>query len=117
MSIDHVLAVLPVSDIEVSRGWYRSLFGRPEDNNPMPSLVEWQVLPGAWVQVFRDGVRAGSGYLNVAVDDLDGHLELLRRRGLHPGEITDADKGVRLSSLHDPDGNTIGLIGGFRVEY
>ena len=117
MAIDHVLAVVPVSDIEVSRRWYGSLFGRPEDNNPMPSLVEWQVLPGAWVQVFRDEDRAGSGYLNVAVDDLDEHVGLLRRRGLQPGEITAADKGVRLSALHDPDGNTIGLIGGFRVQY
>jgi hypothetical protein len=38
-------------------------------------------------------------------------------RGLHPGEISAADKGVRLSRLSDPDGNTIGLIGGFRVVY
>ena len=67
MSIAHVLAVVHVSDIEASRNWYASLFGRPEDNNPMPSLVEWQVLPGAWVQVFHDAEKAGTDELNVAV--------------------------------------------------
>lgn len=117
MSINHLLAVVPVSDIARSRQWYASLFGRAEDNNPMPSLVEWQVLPGAWVQVFLDADRAGSGLLNVAVEDLETHLAGLRDRGLDPGEITDADKGVRLSALTDPDGNTITIVGGFRVRY
>lgn len=117
MSIQHLLAVVPVSDIAVSRQWYASLFGRTEDNNPMPTLVEWQVLPGAWVQVFHDEDRAGSGLLNLAVDDLEAHRAALRERGLDPGEIADADKGVRLSALADPDGNAITLIGGFRVDY
>ena len=117
MSIDHVLAVVPVSDVDKSAQWYADLFGRPADNNPMPTLVEWQARPGAWVQVFHDAERAGSGLLNFAVDDLEAHLDELRTRGLAPGEIVDANKGVRLSTITDPDGNTIRLIGGFRVEY
>lgn len=115
--IQHLLAVVPVSDIARSRQWYAWLFGRAEDNNPMPTLVEWQVLPGAWVQVFHDEDRAGSGLLNLAVDDLEAHRATLRDRGLDPGEIADADKGVRLSALADPDGNAVTLIGGFRVRY
>ena len=117
MPIAHVLAVVPVSDIDAARSWYANLFGRGEDNNPMASLVEWQVLPGAWVQVFHDDERAGSTQLNFAVDDLDGHVAELRERGLQPGEVVDADKGVRLSRMPDPDGNIISFIGGFRVEY
>jgi glyoxylase I family protein len=117
MSIAHVLAVVHVSDIEAARKWYAALFGRPEDNNPMPTLVEWQVLPGAWVQVFHDPGKAGTDEVNFAVDDLETHIAELEGRGLEPGEITDASKGVRLSRFDDPDGNTIGLIGGFRVEY
>jgi glyoxylase I family protein len=115
--IDHVLAVVPVSDLEKSDRWYASLFGRAADNNPMPTLVEWQVLPGAWVQVFSDPQRAGAGLLNFAVDGLEDHLEQVRDRGLDPGEIVEANKGVRLSTLTDPDGNTIRFIGGFRVDY
>ena len=117
MSIEHVLAVVPVNDVEKSRAWYSSLFGRPADNNPMPTLVEWQVLPGAWVQVFNDPERAGSGLLNFAVDELEGHLSQVRGRGLDTGEIVEANKGVRLSTINDPDGNTITFIGGFRVVY
>lgn len=117
MLIDHVLAVVPVTDIEVSRRWYTDLFDRTPDNNPMPTLVEWQVRAGAWVQVFLDPQRAGSGLLNFAVDDLERHLAELRDRGLRPQEIVAADKGVRLSKVEDPDGNEIRIIGGFRVEY
>jgi glyoxylase I family protein len=83
----------------------------------MPTVVEWQVVPGGWVQVFSDPERAGSGLLNFAVDDLETHAAELRRRGLNPGKFTDANKGVRLSMLTDPDGNVIRLIGGFRVNY
>jgi glyoxylase I family protein len=93
MVIEHVLAVVPVSDVEKSHAWFSSLFGRPADNNPMPTLVEWQALPGAWVQVFSDPERAGSGLLNLAVDDLEGHLGQVRERGLDPGEIVEASKG------------------------
>lgn len=117
MTIDHVLAVVPVTDVEASRKWYTELFGRPPDNNPMPTLVEWQVLPGAWVQVFHDPQRAGGGLLNFAVDHLERHIAGLRDRGLDPEEIVGASKGVRLSKVTDPDGNEIGIIGGFRVEY
>ena len=117
MSIKHVLAVVPVSDLQASSRWYEALFGRPADNNPMPTLAEWQVVPGGWVQVFTDAERAGSGLLNFAVDDLEAHVAGLRQRGLEPGDFTDANKGIRLSALTDPDGNTISLIGGFRVQY
>lgn len=117
MAIDHLLAVVPVSDIAASNCWYEALFGRPADNNPMPELVEWQVLDGGWVQVFVDEERAGSGLVNFAVSDLEKHLAELDDHGLEPGEIVGAQKGVRLSTISDPDGNTIRFIGGFRVDY
>jgi glyoxylase I family protein len=117
LSIEHVLAVVPVTDLDRSRAWYESLFGRPADNNPMPNLVEWQVVPGGWVQVFIDSERAGSALVNFAADDLDAHINELIGRGLSPGQPDAANKGVRLSVITDPDGNTIRLIGGFRIRY
>jgi glyoxylase I family protein len=71
MPIQHVLAVVPVSDVDRARSWYELLIGRPEDNHPMESLVEWRVT----------------------------------------------DRGVRISSIVDPDGNRITFIGGFRIVY
>ena len=63
MTIEHVLAVVPVSDVQRAEAWYRALFGRPPDNRPMPNVVEWQVVDRGWVQVYADTERAGSGLL------------------------------------------------------
>jgi glyoxylase I family protein len=117
MPIDHVLAVVPVSDIQAARRWYEALVGRPEDNHPMDSLVEWRVTESGWVQVFHDPERAGSTLLNFAVDDLEAQVAELEARGLVVEDIQTANKGVRTASLHDPDGNRITLVGGFRVSY
>jgi predicted enzyme related to lactoylglutathione lyase len=117
MSFEHVLSVVPVSDLDVASAWYEKLFDRPADNNPMSVLVEWQVVPGGWVQVFVDEERAGSGLVNFAVDDLEAHVRQAADRGLEPGEVEPVNKGVELCTLADPDGNLIRLIGNFRVEY
>lgn len=117
MSINHVLAVMPVTDIAASNAWYERLLGRPCDNNPMDSLVEWWVTGTGWVQVYNDPERAGSTMLNFAVDDLDKHIAELAERGLHAGSLDDASKGVRLAIFLDPDGNRITLIGNFREKY
>ncbi len=118
MSIEHVLAVVPVSDFAAAHAWYERLFGRPADNEPMPGrLVEWQVTDSGWVQVTHDRARAGSGLLNLAVDDLDEQSAQLAGRALTAGPIQDVNKGVQLSEILDPDGNTITFIGQFRVRY
>jgi glyoxylase I family protein len=99
MTIEHVLAVVPVCDLERADAWYEALFGRPADNRPMPSLVEWQVTGGGWVQV--------------TVDTRDE----LATRGVDTAEVQVASKGVELSATTDPDGNVVTLIGNFRVKY
>lgn len=117
MSIEHVLAVVPVVDIERADAWYQALFGRPADNRPMPTLVEWQVTSAGWVQVTVDAERAGAAQLNLAVDDLATTKDELAGRGLRTGETQSANKGVELCTLDDPDGNVVTLIGNFRVHY
>jgi glyoxylase I family protein len=118
MSVDHVLAVIPVADFEAAHTWYERLFGRPADNLPMEGrLAEWRVTDSGWVQVTRDADRAGSTLLNFAVDDLDRHVAEFSGRGLAPGEIETVNKGVQLSTIRDPEGNEITFIGDFRVQY
>jgi predicted enzyme related to lactoylglutathione lyase len=118
MSIDHVLAVVPVADFDTAHAWYEHLFGRPGDNLPMAGrLVEWRVTDSGWVQVTRDADRAGSALLNFAVDDLDQHIADVAGRGLAPGAIETVNKNVRLSAITDPDGNRITFIGNFRIKY
>lgn len=117
MTIEHVLAVVPVADMTASSGWYECLLGRPPDNRPMDTLMEWRVTETEWLQVGTDPGRAGSAQTNLAVDDLASHLEGLRARGLAPGSIQEVNKGVQLASMEDPDGNTITFIGSFRIHY
>lgn len=80
-------------------------------------LVEWRVTDSGWVQVTRDAERAGSALVNFAVDDLERHIAEVAGRGLAPGAIETVTKGVQLSAIRDPDGNTITFIGSFRVQY
>lgn len=118
MTIEHVLAVVPVADFDDAHAWYERLFGRPADNLPMEGrLVEWRLTETGWVQVTFDADRAGSALLNFAVDDLDRHIADLSLRGLAPGKIETVNKGVKLSTIRDPDGNTITFIGNFRINY
>jgi glyoxylase I family protein len=115
--VDYVLAVVAVRDIEAGRSWYTKLFGRGPDNNPMSNLIEWQVTDGAWVQVTEDRMRAGNGMLNLAVSDIEAGARELREMGIDAGEIINANKGVRLCPITDPDNNKIQLVGNFRVKY
>ena len=117
MAVAHLLAVVPVTDLEAAAAWYERLSGRAPDNRPMPTLAEWRVTDTGWVQVHVDADRAGRALLNLAVDDLAAHLDQLRSRGLSPAEVQTASKGVQLASATDPDGNVVTLIGGFRVVY
>jgi predicted enzyme related to lactoylglutathione lyase len=118
MSIDHVLAVIPVSDFDAAHAWYERLFGRPADNVPMEGLlVEWRLTETGWVQITSDADRAGSALVNFAVDDMDRHIADVSGRGLAPGTIETVNKGVQLSAIRDPDGNTITFIGNFRINY
>jgi glyoxylase I family protein len=118
MSVEHVLAVVPVADFHAAHAWYERLFGRPADNVPMEGqLVEWRLTDTGWVQVTFDAARAGSALLNFAVDDLESHIAGISERGLSLGPIEAVNKGVQLSAIRDPDGNTITFIGNFRTNY
>jgi glyoxylase I family protein len=117
MNIDHVLAVVPVADIAVSREWYERLLGRGPDNTPMDILVEWQLADHGWLQVTVDTERAGTALVNLAVGDLAEAVADLVDRGVTAGEIVQVNKGVELCPVSDPDGNVVTLIGNFRVRY
>ena len=117
MKIDHVLAVVPVSDLAVARQWYVRLFDREPDNNPMDSLIEWQLADHGWVQVTSGSGQPGTAMLNLAVDDLAGAIVEISGRGIAPGETQPVSKGVEICPVADPDGNVITLIGNFRVQF
>lgn len=110
MTITGVLSVALVSDHAAAVEWYEKLLGRPADAHPMPSLADWHISETAWVQVFHDPDRAGSSVFNLAVDNVDAHIADIADKGISAGEVFTNDKGSRLATVTDPDGNTITLI-------
>jgi glyoxylase I family protein len=82
--------------------------GRAPDSYPMPNLVEWQVVPAGWVQVFVDDQRAGATVVNLAVDDLDAETDELKQRGLEPGESSTPTRACGCQGLTIPMGTRFG---------
>lgn len=117
MQIDHVLAVVAVSDIDTARRWYERFFDRPPDNTPMASLIEWRITANGWLQVSTDAANPGHSNVNFAVAEFPGAIGKLQGRGIEPGERYEANQGVEIASFTDPDGNTVTLIGNFREAY
>lgn len=117
MTIEHLLAVIPVRDLPSAVLWYEQLFGKPADNRPMDTLAEWEVTPTGWVQVTTDPGRAGTALLNLAVDDISTHLQGLTDRELTAGQVETVNNGVQLAAVLDPDGNRLTFIGHFRTKY
>jgi predicted enzyme related to lactoylglutathione lyase len=118
MSIRHVLAVVPVADLDAAIDWYSRLFDAAPTNVPMPGLLaEWRLTENGWVQLTTQAGPAGSGSLNLAVDDFDAHIQAVRDRGIEVGSPVGVNKGVRLAEVHDPDGTTVTFIGDFRELY
>lgn len=106
MPITSVMANVTVADFDGGLDWYERFFGRPADRRPMDGLAEWQLTETGVVQLVHDRDRGGSALLTLGVEDLDGTIAELARRGLTVGEVI---RGVvaRIASISDPEGNTI----------
>ncbi|SEC86201.1 VOC family protein [Streptomyces melanosporofaciens] len=110
MHVARVLMVAPVRDIDIAVAWYERLLGRPADTRPMPSLADWHLTEGGWLQVFEDAEHAGSTLLNLEVPDLDRALAELAEHGLTAGPVRTGGQRTRIAALEDPDGNRVTLL-------
>jgi catechol 2,3-dioxygenase-like lactoylglutathione lyase family enzyme len=111
MSIDAVLAGIPVAEFDAAVGWYETLLGRPADDRPMEGLADWHFAGTGSVQVVQDAERAGKGLLTLSVDDLADFVSDLEERGLRPGPIDDTTSTkVLFLTIADPEGNAVTLV-------
>lgn len=109
MTITSVLAVVVVTDAKAAQPWYEQVLGKPADLTPMPSLAEWRLADGGWLQVVSDAGQPGASMLTLEVDDLDATMAQLRERGVDIDEMDlgDRDDSLRLAQVTDPDGNVV----------
>lgn len=106
MDVNSALAAVAVADLDQVRSFYHRVFGRPADQEPMPTLAQWDMKTGGGVQVVVDAERSGQSMVTLLVVDLDATLGALRDIGIETGDVID---GVisRVTQLQDPAGNVV----------
>lgn len=114
------LVVLPVSDVDRSKAFYRDGLGFVEDVDvqPVEGVRVVQLTPpgsgcsvgmGTGLPVYGEVPPGSVRGLHLVVQDIDAAREELVSRGVDVGPVQDVGGGVRYAGLSDPDGNTLTL--------
>ena len=105
-AITHLIAGVPVSDLDAGVDWYTRFFGRSPDLRVGDEIL-WDVDEHATLFIEPDAGRAGTGRVTFAVTGLDALLERLAAAGIGHGPVETYANGVRHASVPDPDGNAL----------
>lgn len=113
--------VVPVSDVDRSRHFYRALgFRLDRDQTAGDGLRVVQLTPPGSVCsiIIGTGISAaapGSARGVLVVSDLEAARSELLARGAAPGEISRCRTGHSVVTLRDPDGNQWLLVDGVQL--
>ena len=80
-AITHLIAGVPVSDLDAGIDWYTRFFGREPDMRAGNEIL-WDVDAHATLFIEPDAKRAGTGRITFAVTGLDALLERLAAAGV-----------------------------------
>ena len=105
-AITHLIAGVPVSDLDAGVDWYMRLFGRPPDMRAGEEVL-WDVDEHATLFIEPNAALAGSGRITLVVSGLDALLERLTAQRIEHEPIETYSNGVRHAKVPDPDGNAI----------
>jgi len=105
-AITHLIAGVPVSDLDASLDWYTRFFGRPPDMRAGDEIL-WDVDEHATLFIEPNAAQAGAGRITFAVAGLDALLTGLTARGIGHEPVETYSNGVRHTKIPDPDGNAI----------
>jgi catechol 2,3-dioxygenase-like lactoylglutathione lyase family enzyme len=105
-AITHLIAGVPVSDLDAGIDWYTRLLGRPPDLR-VGYEVLWDVDEHATLFIEPNPGHAGAGRITFAVGGLDEILERLAAARIEHEPIETYSNGVRHVKIPDPDGNAI----------
>lgn len=107
--MNSLASVIPASDFAASLKWYECIFGTP-DEEPMEGMAEWEISPGAWLQLDGSGANgAGPAAVVIGVKDVAAARAALLQANISAGEI--ADYGfVHVCDVRDPDGNRLSFV-------
>jgi catechol 2,3-dioxygenase-like lactoylglutathione lyase family enzyme len=114
------LVILPVTDVDRSKEFYRDVLGFVEDLDVRPAegVRVVQLTPpgsgcsvgiGTGLPVFMEMTPGVIKGLHLVVPDIDATRKELAGRGLEVSDVLDVGGGVRYAWFSDPDGNSLTL--------
>jgi hypothetical protein len=111
MNVRGLTIAVHVGDREEALAYYCALIGRDPDLGPDPDFYEWEISPGAWLQLStgRTDIRPSEFRLRFQVEDLETSVDVLRTKGFEPGDIKRLPGLVAFANLTDPWGNPLGV--------
>ena len=105
-AITHLIAGVPVSDLDAGIDWYTRLFGRPPDLRVGEEIL-WDIDEHATLFIEPNAAQAGAGRITLVVAGLDALLERLAAQRIEREPVETYSNGVRHVKVPDPDGNAI----------
>ncbi len=111
ITTDMVTAEYHVTDIKAARLFYGRLLGRGPDFEASPSFVEWEVVPGYWLQLRETDKVHAAGPLRLRVDDIEAERQrLIDDLSVDVDDIKRVEGVVAFCTFHDPFGNPLGIL-------
>ena len=99
-----------VTDIQQGHKWYEILL-RP-DFIPHDGFIEWEILPGCWLQVVEGTPSEGCGPLRLGVTNIIAERDrLVKELGIEKFEIFSHEEvSAKWGTFTDPWGNQLGFL-------
>jgi hypothetical protein len=111
MHVRGLTVAVHAGDREEALAFYCALIGRDPDLGPDPDFYEWEISPGAWLQLAtgRTDISPSSFRLRFQVEDIEASVNVLRVKGFEPSDVKRLPGLVAFSNLTDPWGNPLGV--------
>ncbi|OCA83666.1 VOC family protein [Bacillus sp. FJAT-27986] len=107
-----------VADFEQGRRWYEVFLNRAPDFVPHADFVEWEIIPGGWLQVAKGTPAEGSGPLRLEVTSIEKERQRMKEE-LHIDFFDIYSREgvpVKWVTFTDPWGNRLGFFGNMNEE-
>lgn len=110
--IFEVTAQVRVSNIAEGHEWYETLLNKKADFIPHDGFVEWELIPGCWLQVAEGNAAEGNGPLRLGVTNIEAERErLMNELNIDNFAIhSRPEVPVKWGTFTDPWGNRLGFF-------
>ena len=111
MSVRGLTVAVHGGNRDAALAFYCALIGRDPDMGPDPDFYEWEISPGAWLQLAtgRADITPSSFRVRLRVEDIEESVDILKRKGFEPGPVKLLPGLVAFANLTDPWGNPLGI--------